>query len=210
MNKPIISKKLLKRVLKYDWWKYFFILLAVPLISYYCSYFKNRIKPEEDIQIFYMSKLKTDSTLKTDIYNEFKDKVASLTFYKPIDNDSMFDEALINQGYGNSDLLILTEDAIKDGNLQYTVKFDQQLIDRFSTIKPDCEFYQKNDEFYGIKIMDRQNDAYNTSMFSTHFEKDKNYYLLFSKESYNVGKYGKNSAHEEAFQIAETLLRNNG
>ena len=210
MNKAPVSGKILKRVLSYDWWKYVCFILGIPLVSYYCSYFKNRIKPEEEIQIFFMSNLKENSTFKDDIYENLKEKVVGVTYYKPIDDDSTFNDVLINQGYGNSDLLILKSDAIKDSNLQYIVKLDQALKDRFLSIKPNCEFYEKNDSVYGIKIMDQSNDTYNSTIFNDYFEKDNSYYILFSKESHNIGTYGKNSSHDEAFEVVDFLLGNNG
>ena len=181
MSKVYDAKTYVKTRLAYDWWKYVALIVVVCLLWYYAFYMTDRLKDTEKIQIFTSAEI-VNFDIEKELEDEFsKQGIYDYFFYQASFENKNFEFALETQGFGNSDILIIPEEALTETMLAQCVVFDGELIKACKTAK----IYVKDDEEYN-----------NGFSFSSWINPDRNYCMVLSKQSKNVGRLSSESKAE--------------
>lgn len=189
MNNIYNPKSYFKNRFAYDWWKYIAVTLVVCLLWYYAFYLTDRLKPTEKIQIFTSAEI-TDLKIEKELEDQFLPQgIYDYFFYRVSEENRYFDVALSSQGFENSDILILPEEALTEETLAGCAAFDDALINRCLALHADLSFLEGEGKTYGVRIYIAGDDAYNEKLsFCSWLKPDKNYCMVFSAKSKNIGR----------------------
>lgn len=197
MSKVYDAKTYVKTRLAYDWWKYVALIVVVCLLWYYAFYMTDRLKDTEKIQIFTSAEI-VNFDIEKELEDEFsKQGIYDYFFYQASFENKNFEFALETQGFGNSDILIIPEEALTEAMLAQCVVFDDEFINACKTVNEKVVFVQSEEKTYGIKIYVKDDDEYNNGFsFSSWMNPDRNYCMVLSKQSKNVGRLSSESKAE--------------
>lgn len=194
MSKIFSAKEYMKHRLGYDWWKYLIVVVLVCVLCYYAFYLADRLKPTEKIQIFTSAEI-TDFSIEKELEDTFADKgIYDYFFYQASFDNKYFDIALESQGFENSDILIVPEEALTAEILAMCAEFDSEFIDECTLANEGIRFVQNEGKTYGVKIYAKDDDQYNDRFsFLSWLNPDRDYCMVFSKKSKNVGRLSSES-----------------
>ena len=194
MNKIYDVKVYLKTRLSYDWWKYVAIVLIVCLLCYYAFYMSDKLKSTEKIQIFISANIE-DFEVEKELEQKFEDQgILDYFFYQASAENKNFDTAFETQGFGNSDILIVPEEVLTETMLSNCVELDEEFKNDCLAVNSEVLFFNSGEKTYGIKIYIKDNSEYNNKLsFNSWLDFDKNYCMVLSKQSQNVGRLSSNS-----------------
>lgn len=206
MNKIYRQKSYFKNRLAYDWWKYIAVTLVICLIWYYAFYLTDRLKPTEKIQIFTSAEI-TDLKIEKELEDKFLPQgVYDYFFYRASVENKYFDVALSSQGFENSDILILPEELLTEDVLLGCAAFDDALVSQCLALQKTLSFMENEGKIYGARIYIAGDDAYNEKLsFRSWLKPDKNYCMVFSAKSENIGRLSP-KADEKNDKAIQTYL----
>lgn len=201
MDKIRTSKKQLKSLLSYDWWKFLIMAVLISIVSYYCFTLKHALKGYEQLTIF-TSALVNDSSIMDEIKNETKDDgILNVSIIEAEEQDTYFEIKLETNGYGGSDVLILSESFLNNENsfevVRHSLIFNDDFKKEISTFAPLVEYKDYEENEFALKIYDKESTEYfANNIFSSWLSMDETYYLIFVRDSLNLGIYGSQSSSE--------------
>lgn len=199
MKKIKSSSKYIKNVIAFDWWKYLLLFLATSILIYYAFYSKLSLKRYEQLQIFTTAEI-IDEKIRDELEKELEDEgTLVVSFYNSDKNSKYYDIQLDTNGFVNSDILLLPASKVIDNEniIQNSQSINNELKNEILSVNSSIEFLTFEDITYALKVYDIDDSSYNTGLHFTDWAKfDETYYVLFSKKSPNLGKYGDKSKEE--------------
>lgn len=211
MKRIRTTSKYIKSSISYDWWKYLLISIILCVLCFFSLSMKLKLRRYEQLQIFLTAEV-SDTNIVDELQNEFKKEgIEEITLFTASETSSYLQIQLEVNGFGDSDLLLLPEDVLKDKEelIKTALLFNDEFVSNIKEQYPSSQIITYQNYSYALKIFDIDDNSYN-SIF--HFDKwlklDKTYYLAIARNSQNIGKYGEKSSleHDAAIKMMNYLL----
>lgn len=191
-----MKKKIFENFIRYNWWIIVLIGLVGGLLLGYIAKAKTRIRDEEIIHLFIDGSL-TDSSFNKKYFDTFhkEDGIYQInTTAIPHSNPKY--ESAYKAIFGiDSDLVVVSESFLIDNDLfkSSVYKFSDEEVSYITSIVGG-EIYKFKDYNIGVKIFDKNDDAYSSKFgINNYFKFDESSYLFIDKTSTNLNIIGFNN-----------------
>lgn len=196
----------LKDSLAFDWWKYLVLVVALCVGWHYVYKTKNALKDYEIINIYANAEIKEDAFSEA-ILKEHGEHGIAQTGFTSIGNDAYTQTLLSSKALLDGDLLLLYQTYADPLVESRAYVLDDALQTRVKSLHPDVAFLSYESNVVGVKVFEKDNDAYNSSFkINSCFAFAETTYLFVNKNSTNASSKGTEAYSQCAIDIMLTLL----
>ncbi|MDD3999815.1 MAG: hypothetical protein PHX62_02830 [Bacilli bacterium] len=200
----------LKNYLRYHW--YFYLIFAFLAILFWLLIFNwlSLLKANEKLNIFIDAYSVQTEELETILFNGLEESSIKEINIDYSHNDHEYFGAIFSTRVAfNTDLIIINEDEIKQGDLWNSFKaITEEVIEDYFPKNQEYEYYQEEGIIYGVLVYDSsKNDNPFSGLISFSYKEDAGkYYLCLNPNSKNLGPLNDKSKEDDGALLALKIL----
>lgn len=196
------NKGKLEQHLSRYWYLYLLFVLVSSIIWSMAVVFYTKDKKKEIVSIWVASYDANVSELTNKLEDNKPDylKHVRLTFFN---RDSQLLSLAYNSMAVSYDMVVLPETF--SGKVALARTYSILDADYLEQSIPSIEYYETNDNKYGIKIYDKNTEDNSLITYAKDGFEKENYYVFLNKKSLHMGEINK-SQYDGGIQVLKTLL----